>query len=891
MKSTEAGTREVVPPRLARLLLTLVLPASEREFVLGDLNEEFYSQLHRTGCRQACRWYWKEALQAPGWWHRTSPDFVPAHAEAVKGEFMLSVIQDIRYAFRSLAKSRSLVIFALLALGLGIGANTAVFSVVNGILLSPLPYAQPGRLVRVWDSNPPANLPFFSVAHGNFLEWEKQKNIFAGLGAYREDGFSISGSSSGDPAQRLTGARVTAGLLPALGVSPVIGRWFTADEDRPGAERVVILGHALWSRTFGADAGIIGRDVRIEGEPHTVVGVMPPKFRVPIEGAELWVPYALDPARADRQSHFLRVLGRLAPAVTIEEAGTQLDRVAERLEENDPATRRGWRVRILPLDEAVTGELGSKLWIMFGAVALVLLIASANVANLLLARSISRRREIAVRLSLGASRARLLRQLLIESTILSILGGAVGIALAAAGVRLLQAEGPSNIPRLTDTALDIRVLAFTAVVSILTGLLFGVIPAMRGSRLDLLEGLKLRSHGSTAGRHDHRAGRLLVVAQVTIAMVVVISSGLMLRTVWNLYAIDPGFDTEERFTFGINLNSQKYSQVEARTAFLVAILERLRAIPGVRNVAATHRLPMTGNSGLSVDIEGRAIPQPGQRPTVIYRSITPEYFNVTGIPLLRGRTFDSRESRSGGPVIVINQRMAAQFWPGDDPIGKRIRSGPGSPWLTVIGVVADSRENRLDSDAQVGMYLPYPSTPIQAMIIIVRTAAAPDSIAGAIRYAMQGLDPDVAIADMRPLEDVVSASIAQRSFMAMLLAIFAGIALLLATFGIYGVLAYAVTQRVREIGMRMALGADRRTVLKQVIADGLRLTLPGVAAGTVGAAAATHLLEGLLFGVEAIDPLTFFAIAAFLTLTGILACCIPARKAASVDPVVALRNE
>jgi ABC-type iron transport system FetAB permease component len=509
---------------------------------------------------------------------------------------------------------------------------------------------------------------------------------------------------------------------------------------------------------------------------------------VHLEGADLWIPYALDRSKADRGSHFLRVLGRLKPTSTIEQAYAELNRIAERLEENDPATRKGWRVNILPMDESVTRTVGPTIWMMFGAVGLVLLIASANVANLLLARSVSRRKEISLRLSLGASRGRLLRQLLIESLVLSFAGGLLGIGVAVAALDVLKSQAPGNIPRLTDISIAPQVLLFTAVVSIATGLLFGIVPALRGSRVD-------------------------------------------------------------------------------------------------------HRLPMTGNSGVSIEVEDQPAPQSGQNPTVTYRSVTPDYFNVMGIPLVRGRTFDSRESQGGSQVVVINQRMAARFWPGQDPIGKRIRNGPREAWMAVVGLVADSKENRLDIDTSAGMYVPYPNVPVPAMTIVVQLATGPSSIFDEIRQEIRRLDADIGIGGITPLEGCRIGLDRQRSFTAALLTVFAGISLLLAASGLYGVLAYAVNQRVREIGVRMALGASRRTVVRHIINDGLRLILPGIAAGTVGALAATRLLSDLLFGVKAVDPVTFAAIAAFLTLIGILACYIPARKAASVDPLAALRNE
>jgi len=521
----------------------------------------------------------------------------------------------------------------------------------------------------------------------------------------------------------------------------------------------------------------------------------------------------------------------------------------------------------------------------------VLLIACANVANLLQARGVSRRKEIALRLSLGASRGRLVRQLLIESLILSAVGGLAGIVMAAGGLNVLKAAAPA-IPRIQNVAIDPWVLAFTALVSIATGLVFGLAPALRESGLNLTETLKTAHRGSLSSRRERRMARTLVVAQLTIAMVVVVSSGLMMRTLWNLCAADPGFQTDGRVTFQINLNSERYSRDQARSAFVYNVVARIGDIAGVRAAAATHRLPMMGNSGFGgVRIEGKPESRPGETPIVIYRSITPGYFNVLGIPILRGRTFDAIESEGTKAAAIINQRMAARFWPGEDPIGKRLRTLPNNPWLTVVGVVADSKEAGLANDSQIGMYVPYGLMPINAMTMIVNTAVDPDSIFGVLREEIRKLDPDLAIAGMRPLEAVVAESIRARSFTAGLLTVFAGIALLLAAAGLYGLLAYAVNQRAREIGLRMALGADRTAVLKQIVGEGLRLILPGIVLGSAGALAATWLLSGLLFGVTATDPVTFVAIAALMTVIGTAACYVPARRAAAVDPAVALSND
>jgi predicted permease len=866
--------------------MSIVLPTSEREFFLGDLDEEFQLYVRSEGDRQARRWYWRQALQAPGWWRRTSPDFAPSYAEVAKGEFMVGAIQDIRYASRSLRRSGSLVIFALAALALGIGANTAVFSVVNGILFTPLPYAEPERLVRLWDS-PAPSFPELSVSQASVVDWQKENTAFEQIGGYREDGFSLSGEGV---AQRVTGARVTPGLMETLDVSPLIGRWFAGEEFRFGTDRVVLLGYDLWRTRFGGDPGIVGREVRIEGSPRTVVGVMPQRFRVPLEGTELWIPIPTDENNLDN-SNSLRVLGRLKTDSTIEAARTDMARVAQIVGERDPG-RANSRVVVRRMDESIIGDMGSALWIALGSVGLVLLIACANVANLLLARSVSRRKEIAIRLSLGASRTRLLKQLLIESLMLALAGGVLGVGLATLGLKLLKAEAPGNIPRLAEVSIDPQVLSFAFLISIATGLLFGLMPALQSSRADLNDALKSATHSSTAGRRTNRAGRLLVIAQITIAMVVVVSSGLMLRTLWNLYATDPGFQTEARITFNVNLNSEKYAEPKVRSALLNAIIQRVRNLPGVRNVAATHRLPMVGQSGFgAASIDGRPDPKPGQGRIIIYRSITADYFDVMGIPLLRGRRFERIETERSSEVVVINQRMAAQVWPGEDPLGKHIRPYPGGPWLTVVGIVADSREVGLTQESPISMYVPYLVAPNPAIAVIVHSEIDSASLASGIRRELQSLEPDLAMAGITPLSDVFAGSMGSRKFTALLLTIFAGIAVLLAAAGIYGVLAYAVNQRIREIGVRMALGANCHTVLRHIIIDGLWLILPGIATGALGAFAATRLLSGFLFGVTAADPSTFAAIATFMIVVGVLACFIPARKAASVDPVVTLRND
>ncbi|MBI4471238.1 MAG: ABC transporter permease, partial [Acidobacteria bacterium] len=738
------------------------------------------------------------------------------------------LFQDLRFGIRMMFKSKVLTAAAVVSLALGIGANTAVFSVINGILLSPLPYNEQDRLVRLWDSNQSLNLPRFSVSALNLRSWKERNRVFENLGAYREDSFNVG---RGEELERIDGARVTADLLPTLGVRPYRGRWFEADEDRPGGAAVAVISDGLWRRRFGSDPAILGREIRINGTAHTIVGVMPAGFQVPIEGADLWIPYALDPAQ-DGASHFLRVIGRLNEGSTLEQARADMESVALGLERDYPQTNQGWRVAIDTLPNSITGDIEPTLVTLFAIVGLVLVVACANVANLLLARSIARRQEIAIRTSLGASRMRLFRQFVTESLAIAITGGVAGVLLAIGGIDLLRAVAPGNVPRLSEVSVDLRVLVFALGASILTALLFSVFPAIRSLRSEpshsLREGTRILGR-----RGERRLSQSLVVLEFAGALVVVVASALMLRTMWNLYRVDPGFDPANRLTLEINISETQYAPA-ARPAYLKQIIERIEQVPGVLRAGATHRLPLRGNSGFRVEIEGRNAAPDGGLISVNYRAVTTGYFDSMGVSIVRGRTFTDAESWQSGGAVVINETLAKRHYPGEDPVGHRIRWG--QQVFSIVGVAKDVKESGLDSDVQQALYVPYASWPVPAVTIVAETAVNPVSLAASIREEIRRLDPDQAVSSFGTLDQVIVASVGRPRFAAILLGVFAAITLVLSSAGIYGVMAHAVGQRTHEIGVRVALGAAKRDILRLVLGQGLKLTSIGVIAGTFGAA-------------------------------------------------------
>ncbi|HEU0179206.1 MAG TPA: ABC transporter permease [Blastocatellia bacterium] len=795
------------------------------------------------------------------------------------------MFQDLRYGSRMLLKSKGFTAVAVLTLILGIGANTAIFSVVNAVLLNPLPYPEPERLVWLRESNPTINLPQFSVTPATFSDWRSQNNVFEQMAAFREDGFNLQ---AGDEPRRTPGARVTADFFAALGVQPAMGRAFLPQEDAPGGERVVILSHALWSQSFGGDPQLIGKQLKVDGQAHTVIGIMAPGFSYPQDDTGLWTPFALD-LKSNRGAHYLRVVGRLKPDATLQQARSEFETIALRLEQAYPETNKGWRVFMQPLHEMVSGELKTPLYILLGAVLFVLLIGCANVANLLLSRSATRERELAVRVALGAGRGRIVRQLLTESLLLAFAGGAGALLFAALGVKLLTTWGPRDIPRLNEAAINLPVLGFTLAVALLTGLIFGLAPAWRHTRPDLNSALKDGSR--MAGGGGRRLRQSLVVAEIAFALLLLIGAGLMLKSFVRLQQVAPGFDARNGLTMEINIAEKKYAQREQRAAYLRQLLEGLKTLPGAEFAGATHRLPLKGNSGIGFQIEGRPAPLPGQTIGANWRSITPDYFRAVGAPLAAGRTFTEEEGWQKPGAVIINQAFQRRYWPDENPLGKRIKIGISPDWFTIVGVAADVKESGLNADTEAGLYIPYVMANSSAMTLVLRTEPVPLSMAAAASAAIRQVDSEQAVSNISTLEQLLNETVAQPRFNTGLLALFALFALLLASVGIYGVMAYAVEQRTQEIGLRMALGAQPRDVLKMVVGQGIKLVAFGLAIGLPAALWMTRWLRTLLFGVETTDLLTYTVISGLLAAVALVACYLPARRATKIDPMVALRHD
>ena len=816
---------------------------------------------------------------------------------------------DLRYAIRVLAKSPGFTAVALLTLALGIGANSAIFSVVNAILLRPLPYADSGRLV--WLSERGPNFPTMSISYPNFSDWRAQQTVFENIGVYNWGSYNLTGK--GEPC-RLTGVRISADSFSALRAQPALGRLFNNEEDKPGAPSVVVLSQALWRGRFGGDPGILKQSLTLDGRPYAVIGVMPARFAFPGR-ADFWLPVgplSSEESWKSRGNHpGLLGVARLKPGVTLEQARAEMETIAVRLEQQYPDSNKNNRVRIEPLLDNYVNDVRPALWTLLGAVALVLLIACANVANLLLARAAARQKEMAVRAALGAGRWRIARQLLTESVLLAVGGGALGLLLAWGGVRVILAMSRDALPRAAEVGLDSGVLAFTAAVAVLTGLLFGLAPAWQASQLDLQNTLKDTTRGTTGGRARLRQG--LVVGEVALTLMMLAGAGLLLRSFHRLQHVNPGYSLERVLSFRLDLPERKYETEESQIIFYRSLVEKLRALPGVQAVSVTSRLPLGGNDWqTSFVIEGRPEPPPHERPSMEVHLVSPDYFRAMNIPLLRGRPFTDQDDRahlrgrdlsgftrgerwmSGMNAIVVDEEFARRHWPKEEAIGKRVRLpwGEKGPVLTVVGVVGRVKLNRLSEEGGfVQAYLPFLQAPSQGMAVVMKTTLAPETLMAAARQQVQALDPEQPIYDARTLAEMRDNAIAPQRLNLILLGVFAGIALVLALIGLYGVLAYAVAQRHREIGVRMALGAQRRDVLQLVVGQGMRLVLVGVGLGLIGALALTRLLRGLLFGVGPNDPLTLAATPMLLALTALLACWMPASRASRVDPMEALRYE
>jgi putative ABC transport system permease protein len=795
-----------------------------------------------------------------------------------------------------LAKNPGFTIVAVTALALGIGANTAIFSVVNSVLLRPLPFKDPNQLVMVWEEATHLGFPKNTPSPANFLDWQRQNSVFAGMSAMAPASFNLTGN--GEP-ERLDGRRVSANLFQLLGVQPQIGRGFRPEEDAPGT-RVAILSYALWQRRFGADPQVIGRAVDLNGESYTVVGVMPAAMELPKMTdwhEQLWVPLAFPSQEAaSRGNHYLEVIARLKPAVTLQQARAEMKTIAARLAQQYPEENLRIGATVNPLHEEFVGEIRPALLVLLGAVAFVLLIACANVANLLLARAAVRQKEISLRLALGATRSRLVRQFLTESLLLAAGGCGVGLLLAVLGLDLLEKFIPATIALSDGIAIDGKVLGFTAFVGLLTGLAFGLAPAAQVARFNLNENLKEGGRDASAGHQGNRLRSLLVIGEVAVSFLLLIGAGLLINSFIHLRNLDPGFNPDHLLTTKVQLSETKYATKEKRAAFFQEVVRRVQSLPGVQSVGVGNNLPFTyDGDSMPIGVEGRPDPPPDQRLDVVLRVVGPGYFRTMQIPLVKGRDFTEDDRDDDARVVVISEKTAARYWPGQDPIGKRLKPGSlsgDSPWRTVIGVVKDVRQNDFIAAPKAQMYWSYHQVrdfPPNALVI--RTQVAPLSLAASVRDAIWSVDKDQPVSEVRTMSEIVSQAIARQRFSMLLLGLFAGLALLLAAVGIYGVMSYTVAQRTREIGIRMALGAQRGDVLRLALGQGLRLVSLGLVIGLAAAFVLTRVMASLLFGVGPTDSTTFITISVVLMSVAALASYIPALRATKVDPMFALRYQ
>ena len=802
---------------------------------------------------------------------------------------METLLKDITYGLRSLWKRPGFTAVAVITLALGIGGNSAIFSVVNAVLLRPLPYPEAEHLVQFDGVNPRAGITDSNMSVPDFADWRSQNQVFEQMA-----GFVTGGSLlvSGDETERVRSAGVTADFFPLMRVVAAQGRVLQPDDSQKGRESVVVLSYGLWQRRFGSDPNIIGKIIRLGGKETTVVGVMPVAFDFPAR-TELWVPFPLDPVAERRDNRYLNVITRLKPNVRLDQAQAQMDAINQRLAQSYVETNSGWSVRLTGLQERMVGAMRSSLLVLLGAVAFVLLIACANVANLLLARATVRQKEIAVRAALGASRFRIVRQLLTESLLLSLIGGALGLLLSFWLTKLLIALSPPNSPRFDEIRPDARVIAFTLGLTLITGLVFGLAPAVQAARADLNE--RLKEAGRSAGSASHnRLRSLMMVSEIALSFMLLVGAGLLIKSFIRLRDVSPGFNPANVLSVRVSIPSAKYAQGEPRTQILRQLEERIESLPGVQSAAAVLSLPLGGdtfNVGRSYIREGRpATPEESRNAT--YLVATPDYFQTLNVPLLSGRGFTNEDTEQTTKVVVVNESMARQLWPGESPLGKRITIWRDEKFpREIVGVVGDTRAS-LDTEAGSQMYVPYAQDANwTGMSLVIRTNAEPTSLTAGVRNEIRSVDKGIPLFNVKTMDEVLAISIGPRRTPMLLLTTFAGVALLLAMMGIYGVTSYHVTQRTQEIGIRMALGAQMRDVLKLIVKGGMVLALIGIALGLAGAFALTRLLASLLFGVNPTDVVTFIAVSLCLLGTALLACYLPARKATKVDPLKALRYE
>lgn len=813
---------------------------------------------------------------------------------------MANLIQDLRSGWRALGARPGYTIVAVIALALGIGANTTIFSVVNAVLLKPLPYRDADRLIWIWERNPGNNIERESTSLPNFLDWQKQNRSFEQLTSWARTQATLTGT--GEPEQ-IAGVATMANYFTTLGVTPSIGRTFTPDDNATGANKVAIVSHDFWMKRLGGDPNVTTRKIILNGNSYNIVGVMPRGFRHPEESAatpnEIWLPLTFNPAQtAGRRGDFLRVVGRLKSDVTLAGARTDMEALTARLATEYVNANAGWTVQLLTLHTRLTGDVSKILWLLLGAVGFLLLIACANVANLSLARAAAREKELAIRFALGARSGQVVRQLLTESTMLAIAGGLAGLAIAVWGLDALIAIAPRDLPRLGEVALDYRVLIFTLVVCLITGIVFGTAPAFHASRLNLNDSLKDSTRGSAEGARSRRYHRVIIIAEVAIAVVLLFGAGLTLRSFLKLQNVDPGFKPEGILSAQVLVPRSKYPEGKQISTLYDQLLTRVRSMPDVESAAVVNVLPLGGNSNfLSFNIEGRPQPRPEEVIDATVVAVAPGYFSTMAIKVLRGEEFSGKEGPDSPRVIMINEALQRRYFATEDPMGKRLSLGPGPDgqqvWMTIVGIVRDIHSQSLSEAAYPHMFLPYAQQPGRMTSFVIRTKNENDplSLAGALKSEVRSIDPDLPLSRIAPLTRVLANSVSQPRAYMILVLLFAMVGLLLAAIGIYGVFSYSVAQRTGEFGVRLALGASGTDVLRMVLWDGAKLTAFGIGLGLAGSLALSRLMVAVLYGMSAIDFVTLFIVPAVLLAVAMLACYVPARRATRVDPLTALRYE
>ena len=808
---------------------------------------------------------------------------------------METLIKDIRYGIRGLLKRPGFTAIALITLALGIGANTAIFSVVNAVLLRPLPFRDPDQLVIVWEDATFAGFPRNTPAPANYVDWKTQSQSFADMAASAESSFNLTGD--GEP-ERVAAYSVTANFFPLFGAQPLLGRTFSTEEDRPGGNKVAVLSYSLWQSRYGGDRQILNRDIQLNGEKHTVIGVMPPSFQFFERDVRLWVPLALDQEElANRGGHYLKVVARLKPGVTIAQAQADMNAVMRHIAVDHPGETMEGKLGavVLPLREQMVGEARGSLIVLLVAVAFVLLIACANVAGLLLARAVGRRREIALRVALGAGRGRVIRQLLTESLLLAGAAGVLGSLLAYWSFTFLQGLVPEEMALATALSLDTRILGFTLLISIVTGIIFGLVPAWQAANIDLNEALKQSSTRTTS------TGRLrsgMIVFEVALSIVLLVGAGLLIQTLFQLFRQYSVLDPEKVLTMRTILPRDKYKELPKRDNYYQQVLQRVEHLPGVVSAGYSTSIPLAWKGGTSGFYpEGAKSPIPGLSYDSNHRQVSVNYLQTMKVPLREGRYFENSDNAQSMPVAIVNETMARQYWSGENALGRRFKLGDPQdavPWIQIVGIVADIRQMGLDEPVKAEMYFPYQQDQVIWYIprdLVIRTNGETSGLVGSVRQAIREVDPDQPVSNIATMSEVLGTEAAQRRMGMIMLVGFAALALLLASLGIYGVLAYFVTQHTSEIGVRQALGATPRNILFLVLKKGMGLTLVGIVIGLASSFALTRLMSSLLFGVNASDPLTFVTVPLVLGLVALLACLIPARRATRIDPLVALRYE